>query len=408
MKKIFSALLIFSSTLIIGQEYVTDNITIDKKEIVKFLDLINKVGQGISTAEAINYAKIALKTNHYLEYGYDGDATLQEFNNGETKFVSNKSGRTVHIVENKRIGRYLGFNGIGGYFPMISISSAEDDMYKKDNVYEIELTLFFMRRNANNSKLIQIQDFFVESTQEYFLNKCTSGIQNWRIIKQVERGSTTIDDFYTFEVFGRELFNEEDKDDCLTKSVDCESCYIDFEYGIAKSSDEGYSHHFIIGASNKLKKALLKSKQEVKDALFDFQFKAKTDDKGKFTIDLRDINLYDLKAMINFFIEDVKERVNKNLDIGEISATFETLEGNQIAASYAMNNRNVVIKVDPEKWSKSSEQKKWYVIYHELGHDILNLKHGEGGKMMFNFADKDYSWEEFIEDKKYMLNSIRN
>ena len=102
MKKIFSALLIFSSTLIIGQEYVTDNITIDKKEIVKFLDLINKVGQGISTAEAINYAKIALKTNHYLEYGYDGDATLQEFNNGETKFVSNKSGRTVHIVENKR------------------------------------------------------------------------------------------------------------------------------------------------------------------------------------------------------------------------------------------------------------------------------------------------------------------
>ena len=85
-----------------------------------------------------------------------------------------------------------------------------------------------MRRNANNSKLIQIQDFFVESTQEYFLNKCTSCIQNWKTIKQVEKGSTTIDDFYTFEVFGRKFFNEEDKDDCLTKSVDCESCYIDF------------------------------------------------------------------------------------------------------------------------------------------------------------------------------------
>ena len=30
----------------------------------------------------------------------------------------------------------------------------------------------------------------------------------------------------------------------------------------------------------------------------------------------------------------------------------------------------------------------------------------QGGKMMFNFADKDYSWEEFIEDKKYMFNYI--
>ena len=135
MKKILSALLIFSSTLIIGQVkdlrvYVTDNITIEKKEIVKFLDLINKVGQGISTAEAINYAKIALKTNDYLEYGFDGDATLREFNNGEIKFIG-ENGKTIHMIENKRIGRYLGFNGIGGYFPLLSIFSSEDDMYKK-------------------------------------------------------------------------------------------------------------------------------------------------------------------------------------------------------------------------------------------------------------------------------------
>ena len=39
----------------------------------------------------------------------------------------------------------------------------------------------------------------------------------------------------------------------------------------------------------------------------------------------------------------------------------------------------------------------------ETNKDILNLDHGEGGKMMFNFADKEYSWDDFIEDKQYMF-----
>ena len=47
--------------------------------------------------------------------------------------------------------------------------------------------------------------------------------------------------------------------------------------------------------------------------------------------------------------------------------------------------------------------KKWYVIYHELGHDVLNLDHGEGGKMMFNFADREYTWDEFYMKKRYLF-----
>lgn len=50
--------------------------------------------------------------------------------------------------------------------------------------------------------------------------------------------------------------------------------------------------------------------------------------------------------------------------------------------------------------------KRWYLIYHELGHDVLNLKHGEGGKMMFTFSDREYEWKEFFDDKKYMFNYI--
>ena len=63
-----------------------------------------------------------------------------------------------------------------------------------------------MRRHANNSKLTQIQEFFINSTNEYFLNKCTSGIQNWMTYKQAETSAGTIDDFYTFEVFGKHYF----------------------------------------------------------------------------------------------------------------------------------------------------------------------------------------------------------
>ena len=63
--------------------------------------------------------------------------------------------------------------------------------------------------------------------------------------------------------------------------------------------------------------------------------------------------------------------------------------------------------MDPEKWAKSSIEKRWYVLYHELGHDVLNLEHGQGGKMMFNFADKEYTWDDFFKDKDYMINFIK-
>ena len=47
-------------------------------------------------------------------------------------------------------------------------------------------------------------------------------------------------------------------------------------------------------------------------------------------------------------------------------------------------------------------------MYHELGHDILNLRHGEGGKMMFTRPTKpNYSWEDFLNDKSVMFKIIQ-
>jgi len=123
---------------------------------------------------------------------------------------------------------------------------------------------------------------------------------------------------------------------------------------------------------------------------------------------LKEINQYDLKLMVDVFLLDCKIN-NIITKQGETITTFETLDGNTLGLSYGINNdAKIELKIDPEKWANSSIPKRWYLIYHELGHDVLNLQHGNGGKMMFNFADKGYSWKEFWEDKQYMFQSYKS
>ena len=121
--------------------------------------------------------------------------------------------------------------------------------------------------------------------------------------------------------------------------------------------------------------------------------------------DLKDVSTYDLAKMIDVFLVDCKLNGIK-LQNNVIDVKFESLDDNTIGLSYAMNNDTLIkIRIDPQAWSESSTPKKWYLLYHELGHDVLNLEHGNGGKMMFNFADRGYSWSEFWEDKNYMINN---
>lgn len=122
---------------------------------------------------------------------------------------------------------------------------------------------------------------------------------------------------------------------------------------------------------------------------------------------LRNVNQYDLNLMVDIFLLDCKSH-NILVKKGKINTSFESLIGETLGLSYGINNDDrIELKIDPIKWENSSLPKKWYLIYHELGHDVLNLKHGNGGKMMFNFADKGYSWMEFWEDREYMFNSYK-
>jgi len=131
---------------------------------------------------------------------------------------------------------------------------------------------------------------------------------------------------------------------------------------------------------------------------------------------------FDLEPMVNLFLDDyLNNYLEGGLPNGEIvpvplffeefkemfniKAIFVPLEGDALALSYGFNDdKNIILKVDPEKWAKASSAKRWYTLYHELGHDVLNFEHGQGGKMMFNFADRDYTWETFEKDRNYMFN----
>lgn len=124
-------------------------------------------------------------------------------------------------------------------------------------------------------------------------------------------------------------------------------------------------------------------------------------------IDLKTFNQYDLKAMVELFLIDCK---NNGIAIkpNQIKVAFIPLGNNILGVSSGKNkDTQIELKIDPELWANASGPKRWYLIYHELGHDVLNLEHGEGGKMMFPFADKGYSWREFWTDRQYMFNHCK-
>ena len=136
------------------------------------------------------------------------------------------------------------------------------------------------------------------------------------------------------------------------------------------------------------------------------------------TVDFRDIDTFDLYEMYNFFYSDFgtfldssiyetnnipKIPTNKN----QISITFRELETDAIAVALGMNDDSKVdIIVNPIKWKQYSPSKRFFIIYHELAHDIFNLKHGDGGKMMFNYSDESVTWQEFIEQREKMFQAI--
>jgi len=106
-------------------------------------------------------------------------------------------------------------------------------------------------------------------------------------------------------------------------------------------------------------------------------------------------------------------KTNHNIDLFYVNKKdrlilFKELQGETIAAAYKMNDdNNVLVLVDPENWYEANQAKRWYIIYHELGHDILNLEHGECGPMMNESTSGSYNWDRLERDKNTMFNNFK-
>ena len=134
-------------------------------------------------------------------------------------------------------------------------------------------------------------------------------------------------------------------------------------------------------------------------------------DGGDYKIDdvnMIGFNTMDISGMVDIFIKDSKNHgieFNNNL----INVTFAELPKGVLGLSYGMYKDELIdIRIDKINWEKSTDAKKWYVLYHELGHDLFNFEHGKGGRMMNPISDRGYSWKEFWEDKDKMFEAYYN
>tara|TARA_B100000767_G_C19726023_1_gene519511 strand:- start:111 stop:1433 length:1323 start_codon:yes stop_codon:yes gene_type:complete len=125
---------------------------------------------------------------------------------------------------------------------------------------------------------------------------------------------------------------------------------------------------------------------------------------GEFIIDE-----YNLIEYWNLFIQfcnnhgiSLKETPN------DINIYFDNLPKGVLAEAHAIDDNKILIKVNPDEWKNSSNQKKIYIMFHELFHDAFNLRHGYGGKMMFCYAEKEYSWYNLFNDTVEILDFLKS
>ena len=331
---------------------------------------------------------ISLGSSNRFELSRNSDGGLKGWNETDGEFIR---------MGNYNIDSYLKF------IPTYSVGTIIKDFFMvgSDKVWKI-LTEYSLLQYSNVSKssIYNAYERIKNETLKYLKkNKYQYSKMNNEINYKITNNKS-VDVLEKYYVTGK----------CLNPDPRCKREYI-LSFGTATEdfiNDEGKRLEYVQMYSIVEEKEMMEFQTKLmstfsvdpNDGVKSLRYKVNG-------VDMRDISEYDLTAMINFFIDDYERNVNQisfSINRDNIDAKFISLEENQLAVALGYDDDdNIVIRVDPVKWSKASKEKRWYILYHELGHDILNLDHGEGGKMMFNFVDRDYSWDEFFEDRKYMF-----
>lgn len=339
------------------------------------------------------------------------------YNSSLTEVIAESKNYGYDLKRNDK-GDYIFLDGISNYFvlfkkiespfyegfPNYSIGSIWKKYFfagtsGKENIYKIETEMYLSQySNVSSSEIKNCykkikNDIVKNNIKNNYTKSQTSNKLNFKSI---------LGNYYDVieeSIYRKPLPIKDSKEVYYSENI-----YTNGEYF---ESEEGHNYYYLTFSLKD------KGMSEFDEKAMDFlTASGKSYENIRFTIgnqDVRKINQYDLEAMVKFFLEDCKKSNIKVPEIKTLNATFEPLEGNVIALSYAFGDDSLIkIKVDPEKWAKSNMEKRWYVLYHELGHDVLNLEHGQGGKMMFNFADKEYTWDDFFQDKEYMMNFKKN
>ena len=345
------------------------------------------VNDFLKTANTVSIQEIL---NQYINSGYELNRNRNNeiIFNGELFFQNSKSDPVIYLTKTIHENpKGYGNARIGSVDKIIHIGS--ENINNENLIWKIETVISIKSYNLDSP--VRIKNFFnkVETAIFKTVKKNGGSIMS----SSIEFGCTD-----PFNVW-YDLIN--------SKKVIHNQNNISIKSGVSKVRD---THFMFIEVKNEVHcqfyESIILMGEDRNRAL------KSTFDKLKFRIDGGDIRKFDtnsLEGMVNVFLEDCKKNkllINENQNI---SIIFEDLKDPIIALAYGLGFDNEIeIKVDPLKWEASSPQKKWYIIYHELGHDVLNLLHGQGGRMMFPVAEGDYEWDEFLQDKNIMFTLGRN
>jgi hypothetical protein len=85
-----------------------------------------------------------------------------------------------------------------------------------------------------------------------------------------------------------------------------------------------------------------------------------------------------IKSFFSIYLHFFDIKTNPLADV-----TFTSLDGDTIAIALGMNDDCVGnIAIDIDKWNEATNLEKYFIMFHELGHDIFNLSHSDGIRLM--------------------------